>query len=145
MDGSLILKVLLKCPLFLEAVCLCRQTRVSLFCVFLEPFQPLSLASSALQYALRTGCVLDRCLSSTKLYSPMDGSSVAFVFASEQAITHSRRLVSDERGEKGRTQHRAEHWVPNQVWVCLPNFTLKEGMLTWNHEQINIKNINCLV
>jgi len=71
------------------------------------------------------GFVLDRSLSSAKLYTPLDGSSVASVSASEQAITHSRRSMSDEQGEKGRIQHGTEHWVPNYGVGLFPKVHFK--------------------
>lgn len=45
-------------------------------------------------------------------------------------------------GRKGEPSTELNTRCPTMVWVFLPKFTLKEGMLTWNHKQINIKNIN---
>lgn len=48
--------------------------------------------------------------------------------------------MSVEQAEKVRTQDGVETGSPTTVQSCFPKFTLKEGMLPLNHEEINIKN-----
>lgn len=86
------------------------------------------------------GFVLDRSLSSAKLYTPLDGSSMAYVslHLSRPLHTVGAQCLMN-KGRKGDSSMELNTGYPTTVWFCFPKFTLKEGMLTLNHEQIDIK------